>query len=72
MFMMKQVKLTYNSQTIKHYIQWFVEVVLGEKFIDKETLGLWMIENQKQRAFSIDVEIDHWYEEQMTIFDIAI
>jgi hypothetical protein len=72
MFMMKQVKLTYNSQTIKHYIQWFVEVVLGEKFIDKETLGLWMIENQKQRAFSIDVEIDHCYEEQMTIFDIAI
>jgi hypothetical protein len=70
--MVKQVNLTNNNRNMKHYIQWFVEVVLGEKFIDKETLGLWMIENQKQRAFSIDVEIDHCYEEQMTIFDIAI
>jgi hypothetical protein len=71
--MVKQVKLTNNNRNMKHYMcQWFVEVVLGEKFIDKETLGLWMIENQKQRAFSIDVEIDHCYEEQMTIFDIAI
>jgi hypothetical protein len=70
--MVKQVKLTNNNRNMKHYIQWFVEVVLGEKFIDKETLGLWMIENQKQRAFSIDVKVDHCYEEQMTIFDIAI
>ncbi|WP_157950585.1 hypothetical protein [Staphylococcus capitis] len=57
---------------MKQYIHWFIEEFLGKGYIDKETLGLWMIQRKKFEASGIKkINVPHRHEEQMTIFDLV-
>lgn len=59
---------------MKQYIKWFIEDFLQEVYVDKDTLGLWMLERRVKNtneSLETKINVPHGHEEQMTIFDLV-
>lgn len=57
---------------MKDYIQWFMKILLGDNYVDKETLNLWIIQRKNIKENEIKkIKVPHRHEEQMTIFDLV-
>lgn len=61
---------------MSEYIQWFVEEILNQKYIESESLKLWKMEkntNVIENEFIAHYELiaqNNTFEKQMTIYDI--
>lgn len=59
---------------MKQYIKWFFEDFLQEGYVDKDTLGLWILERRvknNDKSIKTIINVPHGHEEQMTIFDLV-
>ncbi|MCI2910953.1 hypothetical protein PZL33_10515 [Staphylococcus hominis] len=56
---------------MKGYLKWFMEEFLKERFVEKDTLDLWLLKHD--RCFKYDpkkIEVPHRYGEQLTLFEL--
>ncbi|MCG1301848.1 hypothetical protein K4T46_11640 [Staphylococcus epidermidis] len=57
---------------MSEYIQWFVEEILNQKYIESESLKLWKIEKKSIQRNEVitNVKKVNILEKQMSIYDI--